>query len=137
MLKRDELTFFNVIYGLLWPTKRGKPLLVNEIAAECRRLIVETCEKRGWEIFRLEVHPNHIVLVLATDPGSSPRDVFIACREQTSVLFHKYSEEMRPVSSLWTRNFAAVTLAPETDIESLAILSPEEMADMIKLAKLW
>lgn len=137
MLKRDDNAFFNVIYGILWPTKRGKPLLVDQVAADCRQLILEVCAERQWQVLRLDIQPNHVLLVASVDPDSSPKDVLITCRDRSSILFHRYPALKRSASSLWTRNFAIMTLAPDTDVENLVLLEPEEMADLIKMAKLW
>jgi putative transposase len=53
-----------IVYHLIWCPKRRKPVLLNSIAADCRKLLEEKCAEKGWEILELAIQPDHVHLFI-------------------------------------------------------------------------
>jgi putative transposase len=108
--QRDEHRIHLILYHLVWTPKRRKPILLGEIARDCRTLIAEKCEQRGWRIQELAVQPDHIHLFVQAFPDDSPSEIVKECKGITS--FHlrkKYAAILSKLPSLWTRSYFVAT----------------------------
>ncbi len=129
---KDETRLFDIIYDLAWPTKRGKELLTGEIGSECRRMIIEICEERHWQLLKMEVALNHVSLRVAAWPADSAEEIVKTCKRRTASLYHIY-KELHRVPTLWTRNYLARTIP--ADFASEEIIKPEELTQLLRMAK--
>ncbi len=108
--QRDEHRLHLILYHLVWTPKRRKPILVGDIARDCRNLIAEKCEERGWRIQELAIQPDHIHLFVQAFPEDSPAEIVKECKGITS--FHlrkKYAAILKKLPSLWTRSYFVAT----------------------------
>ncbi len=108
--QRDEHRLHLIVYHLVWTPKRRKPVLVGDIARDCRILIEEKCEQRGWKIQELAIQPDHIHLFVQALPEDSPAAIVKECKGITS--FHlrkKYARILKKLPSLWTRSYFVAT----------------------------
>jgi len=55
------------------------PFLVRDIARDCRNLMQEKCEERGWRIQELAIQPDHIHLFVQAFPEDSPSEIVKEC----------------------------------------------------------
>lgn len=113
--QKDEHRVHLIAYHLVWTPKRRKPILIGDIANDCRHLIQEQCELRGWEIQELNIQPDHIHLFVRVYPEDSPAKIVKECKGITS--FHlrkKYPEILSRLPSLWTRNYFVATVGNES-----------------------
>jgi putative transposase len=107
--QRDEHRVHRIIYHLVWTPKRRKAVLVNAIAADCRKLIEAKCTERGWEIIELAIQPDHVHLLVRVWPSVSAADVVKECKGVTSHELRENYPALRRLPSLWTRSYFAAT----------------------------
>ena len=107
--QRDEHRVHLIIYHLVWTPKRRKPVLVNAIAADCRKLIEAKCAEKGWEIIELAIRPDHVHLLVRVWPSVSAADVLKQVKRITSHELREKYPVLRRLPSLWTRSYFAAT----------------------------
>jgi putative transposase len=107
--QRDEHRVHLIIYHLVWTPKRRKPVLVNPIAADCRKLIEAQCAEKGWQIIELAIQPDHIHLFVRVWPSVSAAEVVKECKRVTSYELRKNYPSLLKLPSLWTRSYFAAT----------------------------
>jgi putative transposase len=107
--QRDEHRVHLIIYHLVWTPKRRKAVLVNAIAADCRKLIEAKCAEKGWEIIELAIQPDHVHLFVRVWPSVSAADVVKEVKGVTSHELRETYPVLRRLPSLWTRSYFAAT----------------------------
>jgi putative transposase len=108
--QRDEHRVHLIIYHLVWTPKRRKPVLTGEIAQDCRKLIAEKCEQKGWEVIELAIQPDHVHLFVRVLPSTPAAEVVKECKGITSYeLRRKYPNLLKRLPSMWTRSYFAAT----------------------------
>lgn len=107
--QRDEHRIHLIVYHLIWIPKRRKPVLVNDVAKDCNRLIRDTCESMGWKVLELAIQPDHVHLFVQVWPTNSAADVVKACKGVTARVLRKKYPHLLKLPSLWTRAYFAST----------------------------
>ncbi len=107
--RRDEHRVHLIIYHLIWIPKRRKPVLVGQIASDCRVLIEKKCSDRGWDIVELSVQPDHVHLFVRVWPADSAAMVIKECKRITSHELRIKHPSLKRLPSLWTRSYFAST----------------------------
>ena len=107
--QRDEHRVHLVVYHLIWCPKRRKPVLVGDVAKDCRRLIEAKCDEHGWHIEELAIQPDHVHLFIRIWPSDSATDVLKEIKGTTSHELRKKYPALRRMASLWTRSYFAAT----------------------------
>ena len=107
--QRDEHRVHLIIYHLVWTPKRRKAVLTGTIATDCRRLIMQKCTEKGWEVIELAIQPDHIHLFVRVWPSDSAADVVKECKGLTSHELREKYPILRRLPSMWTRSYFAAT----------------------------
>ncbi len=108
--QRDEHRVHLVLYHLVWTPKRRKPVLTGEIAKDCRSLIEQKCDEKGWHIVELAIQPDHIQLFVCAFPDTPASEIVKECKGITSFeLRKKYPAVLKKLPSMWTRSYFAAT----------------------------
>jgi putative transposase len=107
--QRDEHRVHLIVYHLVWTPKRRKPVLVEEIAKECQRLIRKKCEEKGWKVLELAIQPDHVHLFVRVWPSTSASEVIKECKGLTSHELRAKFKTLLKLPSLWTRSYFAST----------------------------
>lgn len=107
--QRDEHRVHLIVYHLVWTPKRRKAVLVNAIATECRQLIEQKCQERGWHILQLAIQPDHIHLVVRVWPTDSAAEVVKECKGVTSRVLRQKYPQLKRLPSVWTRSYFSTT----------------------------
>jgi putative transposase len=102
--RRDEHRLHLVVYHLIWCPKRRKPILVGDVARDCRTLIEAECNEHGWSIESLAIQPDHVHLFVRVWPKDSAADVLKAVQGVTAHALRKRYPHLRKTPSLWTRS---------------------------------
>jgi putative transposase len=97
------------VYHLIWCPKRRKPVLVDDIAADCRALIEGKCEEKGWHILQLAIQPDHIQLLVRAFPDTPASEIVKECKGLTSFELRRLYPILRRLPSMWTRSYFAAT----------------------------
>ena len=106
---RDEHRVHLIVYHLIWTPKRCKPVLVGQVAKDCRMLIEGTCEEKGWGVVERAIHPDHVHLFVRVFPAVSAADVVKECKGITSRTLRKTHLHLVKLPSRWTRSYFAST----------------------------
>lgn len=107
--QRDEHRVHLIVYHLIWCPKRRKPVLVNAVAEDCRRLIEAKCAERGWHIEELAIRPDHVHLFVRVWPSDSAAEVLKEVKGITAHELRAKYPALRKMASLWTRSYFAAT----------------------------
>jgi len=107
--RRDEHRIHLVVYHLIWCPKRRKPILVGDVARDCRSLIEVKCNEHGWTIENLAIQPDHVHLFVRVWPMDSPADALKAVKGVTAHELRRRYPHLRKTPSLWTRSYFAST----------------------------
>lgn len=108
--QRDEHRVHLIVYHLIWSPKRRKSVLVDDVAVDCRRLIEQKCEEKGWKVLKLAVQPDHVHLFVQAYPEISSAYIVKECKGITAhELRAKYPDLKTKLPSLWTRSYFAAT----------------------------
>lgn len=107
--QRDEHRVYLIVYHLVWCPKRRKPVLVGNVANDCRKLIEAKCHEQGWHIEELAIQPDHVHLFVSVWPTVSATDVLKAVKGVTSHQLRERYPQLRKLPSLWTRSYFAAT----------------------------
>jgi putative transposase len=98
-----------IVYHLVWCPKRRKPVLEDEVARECRRLIELVCREQGWEVLELAIQPDHVHLSVRVYPTTPASEVVRACKGRTSHDLRRDFPRLLRLPSLWTQSYLAST----------------------------
>ena len=96
---------FNIGYHLIWCTKYRRKLLVGDVDARLKILLVGKAEDIGISIETMEVMPDHIHLFVKTSPVDSPHYIVQQLKGYTSRILHEEFPLKKKVPSLWTRSY--------------------------------
>lgn len=107
--QRDEHRVHLIVYHLIWCPKRRKPVLVGNVAADCKRLIEEKCAANGWQVLELAIQPDHVHLFVRCWPTNSAAEVVKECKGVTSFYLRKEHPHLLRLPSMWTRSYFAST----------------------------
>lgn len=107
--QRDEHRVHWIVFHLVWTPKRRKPVLVGEVAHDCKALIEKKCGEKGWTILALAVQPDHIHLFARAWPITSAAEIVKECKGLTSHELRQKYPSLKRLPSLWTRSYFAAT----------------------------
>lgn len=109
--QRDEHRVHLIVYHLVWTPKRRKAVLTGAIAEECRQLIEQKAQEKGWTILQLAVQPDHIHLFIQVWPTDSAAEVVKECKGVTAGRLRQKYPQLRKLPSLWTRSYFASSVS--------------------------
>ena len=93
-------------WHLVWCPKYRKKVLVDDVARRCEEVLRTTAGNRGWEVFTLEVMPDHVHLFLRTPPGVSPAQMAHQLKGVTShVLRGEFASLRTRLPTLWSKSY--------------------------------
>ena len=102
---------FSLKYHIVFCPKYRKPVLIDEIAARLRVLLLEKAAELDMTIHVLEIMPDHVHLFVEADPTRSVAEIVNRFKGFTS---HVMREEFRTLRSrlpcLWSRSYYAGTV---------------------------
>ena len=103
--QRNEHRVHLVVYHFIWCPKRRKPVLVGDVAKDCRTLVEAKDAEHGWTIEELAIQPNHVHLFVRVWPMDSAADVLEAVQGVTAHELRMKYPHLRKAPSLWTRSY--------------------------------
>ncbi len=106
---------FNVNYHIVFCPKRRKPVLVDDIAADCKAIISETVVKVKGKIEALEVLPDHVHLFLSIHPKISPHQIVKRVKGATSNLLRAKFPQLLKMPALWSSSYYVGTVGTVSD----------------------
>jgi putative transposase len=102
---------FALKYHLVWCPKYRKPVLVSDMAARLKVLLAEKAAELGAMVHALEVMPDHVHLVVESDPTCSPSHLANQFKGFTSHALRQEFPHLRSrLPTLWSRSYFAASV---------------------------
>ena len=102
---------FSLKYHLVWCPKYRRPVLVGDVAARLKALLTEKAAEMGATLHALEVLPDQVHLVVASDPTRAPANIAAQFKGYTSrVLRQEFGSLRSRLPTLWSRSYFVSTV---------------------------
>ena len=109
--KRNQNVVYSCKYHVVWCPKYRRKVLVDEIAARLKELILETCLELRVDVIEMEVMPDHVHLLLEVDPQFGIHKAVRRIKGRTShVLRSEYPSLATRLPTLWTSAYFVSTV---------------------------
>lgn len=109
--KNNKNVVYSCKYHVVWCPKYRRKVLVDGIDDRLKELIKSVCNEIGAELFKLEVMPDHVHLLLEVDPQYG---INKAIRHIKGVTSHTLRSEFPKLKSrlptLWTNSYFVSTV---------------------------
>ncbi len=97
---------FNVAYHLIWCTKYRRKILIGDIEARLKELLIEKSNQIQIEIKIMEVMPEHVHIFVKCSTTDSPHWIVQQLKGYTSHQLRKEFKQLRSrLPTLWTRSY--------------------------------
>lgn len=104
--RRNAGSVFSLQYHLVWCPKYRRKVLVGAIAEDLRALLYQKAQELDVTIEALEIMPDHVHLLVASDPTEAPQHLANQFKGFTArMLRQKYPELRSRLPSLWSRSY--------------------------------
>jgi putative transposase len=98
------------MFHLVWTPKRRKPVLVGDVAKDCRKIMEAKCEEKGWVIKELAIRPDHLHIFIQVWPADSVSNVVKELKGITAFELRKKHTQLLKLPSMWTRSYFAASV---------------------------
>lgn len=98
-----------VNYHFVFIPKRRRKVLIGKVATRIRQIFLELAIEKGWDIFALEVAPDHVHLFVSAKPVDPPHLIVKAFKGRSSNYLRKEFPELKRLPSLWTSSYFVST----------------------------
>lgn len=109
MLKRwksSKSCIYNLGYHLIWCPKYRRKVLVGDLEARLKELLLEKARAIKIQILNLEVMPDHLHIFVKSTPVHSPHHIVQQLKGYTSrILRQEYPKLKSRLPTLWTRSY--------------------------------
>ena len=104
--RRSNTSVHNVAYHLIWCPKYRRKVLVDEIAKDLHKLLLDKAKEIKIEIEDIKILPDHVHLFVKSDPTAAPHWVVQQLKGYTSRMLRMKHESLRTrLPTLWTRSY--------------------------------
>jgi putative transposase len=86
------------------------------IGQRCHELIRQKGDEKGWMIWELAIHPDHVHRFVRVWPSISAADVVKECKGSAAFILRKEFPELHTLPSLWTRSFCGKHIAAQRTV---------------------
>ena len=118
---------YNLGYHMVWCPKYMRKILTDGIDEELKRLIIEKCEEREWELVSVEVMPDNVHIFVKCRPTDSAAYVAAQIKGYTAHgLKKKFPFLMKRLPNIWTRSYY---------VESIGIINESAIKSYIENQK--
>jgi putative transposase len=93
-----------VIYHIIWCPKRRRKVLVGPVHDRLKQLIEDVVDENGWQIIQLAIQPDHVHLLLRSNPYTLPTDIARVIKGRSSHHLRQEYPHLLKMPSLWTRS---------------------------------
>jgi putative transposase len=102
---RTRYTHYSIAYHLVWIPKYRRKILVGDVEAETKRLIVECCNRHKLKLLALETDIDHIHVFVSAPPRYSPANLANLLKGYTSRFLRQKFPKLKKIcgkDALWT-----------------------------------
>ena len=98
-------------YHIVWCPKYRRKILVGNVEARLKELIVESCINMNVDIIEMEIMPDHVHILIEVDPQFGVHKVVKNIKGKTSkILRDEFSELKTKLPTLWTNSYFISTI---------------------------
>ena len=101
----SNTSVFNIGYHLIWRQKYRRKVLVGDVEARFKELLLKKATEINVQIAQLEVMPNHLHLFIKTKPTNAPHYVVQQFKGYTARILRTEFPSLLKMPSLWTRSY--------------------------------
>jgi putative transposase len=99
---------FSLKYHVVWCPKYRRPVLEGAVVDRLRVLLAEKATELGMTIHALEVMPDHVHLVIMSDPTRCVAEIVNRLKGYTSRVLRREFPSLRSrLPTLWSRSYYA------------------------------
>ncbi len=109
--KSNSNVTYSCKYHLVWCPKWRRRVLVDNIDARLKALLLEVATERGAEIIEMEVMPDHVHVLVEVDPQFGIHRLVKLLKGRSSrVLRSEFPVLRRKLPTLWTNSYFVATV---------------------------
>lgn len=109
--KSNKNVVYSCKYHVVWCPKYRRKVLTEGVEERLKELIREVCEERNIELLEMEVMPDHVHLLIETDPQFGIHRAVKLIKGRTSkVLRDEFSWLRSRLPTLWTNSYFVSTV---------------------------
>ena len=97
---------FNIGYHLIWCPKYRRKVLVGQVEARLKELLLEKADTCGLSIEKMEIMPDHVHIFVKTNPTNPPHWIVQQLKGYTSRILRLEFPPLRTrLPTLWSRSY--------------------------------
>lgn len=109
--KSNNNIVYSCKYHIVWCPKYRRKILVGNVEARLKELIVESCINMNVDIIEMEIMPDHVHILIEVDPQFGVHKVVKNIKGKTSkILRDEFSELKTKLPTLWTNSYFISTI---------------------------
>ncbi len=102
----SNTTVYNIGYHIIWCPKYRRKVLVGDVEARLRQLLLKKAEEIGVSIEELQIMPDHVHLFVKASPVASPHWIVQQLKGYSSHELREQFKSLRTrLPTLWTRSY--------------------------------
>jgi len=103
--KSNNTLVYSCQYHVIWATKYRRKVLNEDVQKRLKKLILEKQEEYEYEIFEMEIMPDHVHLLIDCNPQLDIYKIIGKIKGYTSnILRNEFPELKSRIPTLWTRS---------------------------------
>ena len=121
---------FSLKYHIVWCTKYRKPVLIDNIADDCKLFLSRVADEYGFIIDAIEVMPEHVHLLVTCTPYLSLSNLLRVSKGNTARwLFIKHPELKNALygGHLWNPSYCVVTVSERSEAQVKHYIETQDM----------
>ena len=109
--KSNNNIVYSCKYHIVWCPKYRRKILVGNVEARLKELIVESCISMNVDIIETEIMPDHVHILIEVDPQFGVHKVVKNIKGKTSkILRDEFPELKTKLPTLWTNSYFISTI---------------------------
>ena len=109
--KNNNNVVYSCKYNVVWCPKYRRKVLVGDVEARLKELVVQICKDIRVDLLEMEIMPEHVHLLLEVDPQFGIHKAVKAIKGRTSrVLRSEFRHLTTKIPTLWTNSYFVSTV---------------------------
>lgn len=109
--KSNNNIVYSCKYHIVWCPKYRRKILVGNVEARLKELIVESCISMNIDIIEMEIIPDHVHILIEVYPQFGVHKVVKNIKGKTSkILRDEFPELKTKLPTLWTNSYFISTI---------------------------
>ncbi len=106
--KTNRHSVYNLGYHLIWCPKYRRKVLIGDVEARLREILIDKAKSLDLEIISMEIMPDHVHVFVKSEPIHSPHYIVQQFKGVSANLLRKEFPFLKSrIPTLWTRSYYA------------------------------